>query len=124
MPPSHASFFWNTWSTTRGWRLSCRSVARAWLKYASVYQPARIFSTGRSKISGGSRVRVVSARAMLELEARGECGLRDLQLLRRRLGGREPVLKLVPPLRQSPRDGVGRVAGPPTRDLRGRRRPP
>src|SRR2546430_4821029 len=117
MPPSHASFFWNTWSTTRGWRLSCRSVARAWLKYASVYQPARIFSTGRSKISGGSRVLVCSARAMLELEARGERGLCSVQLLRRRLGGRKAVLELVSGLRQCPRDDVAGMACHPAEDL-------
>ena len=38
-----------------------------WLKYASVYQPARIFSTGRSKIVGSSRLRVV---IMFELQTR------------------------------------------------------
>ena len=43
MPPSHACFFWNTCMTTCGWRPSFSSVARAWLKYASLYKPARIF---------------------------------------------------------------------------------
>src|SRR5258706_7336985 len=97
-PPSHACFRWNTCITTRGCRPSCSSVSRAWLKYASVYQPARIFSTGRSKISGGSRV--LSVCAMLEREAGGERGFGDFQLLGGRLGRREPVLELVTGLRQ------------------------
>src|SRR6266851_985980 len=118
IPPSHASRFWNTWSTTRGWRPSRRSASRAWLKYASVYQPARILSTGRSKISGGSRV--LSVCAMLELEAGGERGLCDLELLRRRLRRRKPVLKLVAGLRQRLRDEIVRMPGHPAEDLRRR----
>src|SRR5579862_2081858 len=119
MPPSQALFFWKTCSSTRGWRPSCNSVSRAWLKYASVYQPARIFSTGRSKISGFSRVRV-SVRTVLELEARGERGLGDLELLGRRLCGREPMLELVARLRQRLRHGVAGVARHPAEDLRRR----
>src|SRR5882757_6880280 len=115
IPPSHASFFWKICMTTRGRRSSCNSVSRAWLKYASVYQPARIFSTGRSKISGWSLVLVVCA--MFELEAGGECCLRDLELLRRRLGRREAVLQLVSRLRKRLRERVARVARHPTEDL-------
>ena len=59
MPPRYACFFWKTCITTCGWRPSSSSAARVWLKYASVYQPARIFSTGRSKTLGSRRVRVV-----------------------------------------------------------------
>src|SRR6266849_7316317 len=118
IPPSHASRFWNTWSTTRGWRPSRRSASRAWLKYASVYQPARILSTGRSKISGGSRV--LSVCAMLELEAGGERGLCDLELLRRRLSRRQPVLQLVTGLRQRLRQEIVRMPRHPAEDL-GRR---
>ena len=55
--------------TTCGWRPSWSSAARVWLKYASVYQPARIFSTGRSKTSGSSRLARASA-SRLELQAR------------------------------------------------------
>src|SRR5258706_4915443 len=116
IPPSHASFFWKICMTTRGQRSSCNSVSRAWLKYASVYQPARIFSAGRSKISGWSLVLVVCA--MFELEAGGECCLRDLELLRRRLGRGEAVLELVPRLRQRLGDEVLRVARHPAEDLR------
>src|SRR4051794_38935904 len=105
--------------TTCGWRPSFSSVARAWLKYASLYQPARIFSTGRSKSAGSSLVFLVVA--MLEREARGERGLRDLQLLRRRLGGREPVLQLVARLRQPLREHVLGMPRHPAEQL-GRRR--
>src|SRR4051812_13795724 len=119
MPPSHAFFFWKTCMTTCGWRPSCSSVARAWLKYASPYQPARIFSTGRSKSAGSSRVLLLVI-AMLECEARGERGLRDLQLLRRRLRRREPVLQLVPGLRQPLREQVVGMTRHPAEELRGR----
>src|ERR671921_2535052 len=91
-PPSHASFFWKTWTTTRGWRPSASSAARAWLKYASVYHPARIFSTGRSKTSGERRL-LVGRLGMLELEARRQRRLGHLELLFARLRGREAVLK-------------------------------
>src|SRR6059058_392567 len=99
--------------TTCGWRPSCSSVARAWLKYASLYQPARIFSTGRSKSAGSSLVLVV---AMLERER----GLRDLQLGPRRLGGRDPVLQLVPRLRERLRDEMVGMPRHPPEDLRRR----
>ena len=36
IPPSIAVWRWNTCITTRGWRPSASSVARVWLKYASV----------------------------------------------------------------------------------------
>src|SRR5690349_2800146 len=104
MPPSHAFFFWNTCTRTRGWRSSARRVERAWLKYASVYQPARIFSTGRSKTSGARRC--LGGFGMLELEARLERGLGHLELRSARLGRREAVLELVPRLRESPRERV------------------
>src|SRR5947209_18505319 len=119
MPPSHAAFFWKTCNTTRGRRPSFSSVSRAWLKYASVYQPARIFSTGRSKSSGGRRV--LSACAMLELEARGERRLGDLQLLLRRLCRRETVLQLVAGLRERLRDEMLGMPCHPAEDLRRRR---
>src|SRR3954468_4824039 len=119
MPPSHAFFFWKTCMTTRGWRPSWSNVARAWLKYASLYQPARIFSTGRSKSAGSRRVLVLLV-AMLEREARGERGLRDLQLLRRRLGGREPMLQLVTGLRQPLREQVVGMTRHPAEELRRR----
>src|SRR5437762_8246514 len=122
MPPSQESFFWKICMTTFGRRSSRSSASRAWMKYASVYQPARIFSTGRSKISGWSLVLVVCA--MFELEARGECCLRDLELLRRRLGRREAVLQLVARLRERAREGVARIARHPAEDLgRGGDRP-
>src|SRR3954465_14824428 len=105
--------------TTSGWRPSSRSVARVWLKYASVYQPARIFSTGRSKISGSSRRRVLVIRALslrglgrlrgLECEARVQRGLCHFELLGARLARAEPVLQLVAWLRKRPRERVGRV---------------
>src|SRR5947199_377504 len=118
MPPSHAAFFWKTCNTTRGRRPSFRSVSRAWLKYASVYQPARIFSTGRSKSSGGSRV--LSVCAMLELEARVQRRLGDLQLLLRRLRRREPVLQLVAGLRERLRDEMIGIPRHPAEDRRRR----
>src|SRR5712691_9793481 len=101
--------------TTFGWRASRRSVSRVWLKYASVYQPARIFSTGRSKISGWSRCLVICA--MLELEARRERGLGDLQLLGRRLGRGQSVLQLVPGLRERLRQDVAGIACHPAAAL-------
>src|SRR5712691_727092 len=116
MPPSHESFFWKICMTTFGRRSSRSSASRAWMKYASVYQPARIFSTGRSKISGWSLVLVVCA--MFELEAGGEGCLGDLELLRRRLGRGEAVLQLVSRLRQCLRERVARIARHPAEDLR------
>src|SRR6266436_6589045 len=104
--------------TTSGRRPSLCNVSRVWLKYASVYQPARIFATGRSKISGGSRV--LSVCAMLELEAGGERGFGDFQLLGGRLGRREPVLELVAGLRQRLRNERLRVPRHPAEDLRRR----
>src|SRR5579864_21544 len=115
MPPSHELFFWKICMTTFGRRSSRNNVSRAWMKYASVYQPARIFSTGRSKISGWSLVLVVCA--MFELEARGERRLRNLELLRRRLGRGEAVLQLVARLRERLRERVARMTGHPAEDL-------
>src|SRR3954452_13898786 len=120
MPPSHAFFFWKTCMTTRGWRPSFSSVARAWLKYASLYQPARIFSTGRAKSAGSSRVRVLLV-AMLEREAGGERGLRNLELGLGRLRRRDPVLQLVPRLRERLRDEMVGMPCHPAEDLRRRR---
>src|SRR5205085_5116141 len=119
-PPSQASFFWNTWTTTRGRRPSASRVARAWLKYASVYQPARIFSTGRSKTSGERRC-LVGVLGMLELEARSERRLGNLELLGAGLGGREAVLELVSRLRQCLREQVVRVSRHPAEELGGGR---
>ena len=60
MPPSHALVLLEDLEDdARMAAVLAAASSRAWLKYASVYQPARIFSTGRSKISGGSRVLVV-----------------------------------------------------------------
>src|SRR5215470_1050911 len=118
-PPSQASFFWKTWTTTCGRRPSASSVARAWLKYASVYQPARIFSTGRSKTSGARR-RLGSC-GMLELEARLERGLGHLELLGTRFRGREAVLELVPRLRQRPCERVRGMPRHPAEELGGGR---
>src|ERR1022692_1937741 len=122
IPPSHDWFFWNTCMTTCGRRPSAISAERAWLKYASVYHPARIFSTGRSKMPGSSRCLRAVVRAIVELEreARGERGFRHLQLLRRRFGGREPVLERVPRPGKRLRDGMARVPRHPAEDLRGR----
>src|SRR5579884_42706 len=117
IPPSQASFFWKICINTRGWRPSRSSVSRAWLKYASVYQPARIFSTGRSKISGFSRARVASVRAMFERETRRERSLCDLELLRRRLRGRQTMLQFVARLRRRLRDDVVGVTRHPAEDL-------
>src|SRR5579884_2818850 len=118
IPPSQAWFFWKTWTTTRGWRPSRRRVARAWLKYASVYHPARIFSTGRSKTSGGRRF--LGGCGMLELEARGQRRLGDLELLGARLRGREAVLELVARLGQRTRERMRRMPRHPAEEL-GRR---
>src|SRR3954453_6410124 len=118
-PPSQASFFWKTWTTTRGWRPSARSVARAWLKYASVYQPARIFSTGRSKTSGARRF--LACGGMLELEARLERRLGHLELLGAGLRGREAVLELMSRLRQRPREKILGVPRHPAEELGCRR---
>src|SRR5262245_17603261 len=103
--------------TTRGWRPSSRSAARAWLKYASVYQPARIFSTGRSNTSGSRRFSLVRV-AILEREARCERRLRNLELVGRRLGCREAVLELVPRLGERLRERMVGVAHHPREDLR------
>src|SRR5262245_9133217 len=119
IPPSHASFFWKTWTTTRGCRPSASSVARAWLKYASVYHPARICSTGRSKTSGARRC--LRGCGMLELEACRQRRLGNLELLRTRLRGREAVLELVPRLRQRLRERMRRVPRHPAEELGGRR---
>src|SRR5215470_14358825 len=117
-PPSQASFFWKTWTRTRGWRPSASNVARAWLKYASVYHPARIFSTGRSKTSGARRC-LVGPLGMLELEARLERRLRHLELVGTRLRSREAVLELVSGLRQRPREQMIRVPRHPAEKLGG-----
>src|SRR5439155_4277509 len=114
-PPSQASFFWKTWTTTCGCRPSARSVERAWLKYASVYQPARIFSTGRSKTSGARRR--LGGCGMLELEARRQRRLGHLELLGARLGGREAVLELVSRLRERLRERVRGVPRHPAEEL-------
>ena len=65
---------------------------------------------------GASRSTFVAA-PWLELEARGERRLGDLELRRRRLGGREAVLELVAGLRERLRDGIARVARHPAEDL-------
>src|SRR6476646_2600492 len=103
--------------TTVGCRPSARSGALAWLKYASVYQPARSSSTGRSKTSGERRC--LRGELMLELEARGQRGLGHLELRRRRLGGREPVLELVTRLRERLSERVRRVPRHPAEELGG-----
>ena len=60
-------------------------------------------------------------RCGFELEARGERGLGDLELLGRRLGRREPVLELVAGPRERPRERLLRVALHPAEELgRGR----
>src|SRR5262252_3828544 len=116
--PSQASFFWKTWTSTRGWRPSASSVARAWLKYASLYHPARIFSTGRSKTSGERRS--LRGFGMLELEARLERRLGHLELFGARLRRREAVLKLVSRLPQRPRQRILGVPRHPAEELGGR----
>src|SRR5438094_7997096 len=107
MPPRYASRFWKTCIKTIGWRPSSSSASRVWLKYASVYQPARIFSTGSSKTAGSRRLRVRVAK--LQLQARVESRAGDLELLGRRLLRRERVLQLVPGLRERDRDRIARV---------------
>src|SRR5579862_1045231 len=104
--------------TTWGRRPSATSVARAWLKYASVYQPARIFSTGRSKMSGSRRLRVVSIG--LAPQTRLERCVGHLELSVRRLVGAEAVLELVAGARESPRERMRRVPRHPAEDLRRR----
>src|SRR5947208_11155138 len=52
-----------------------------------------------------------------ELEAGCECGLGDLDLLRRRLRGREAMLKLVAGLGESAREAVLGIAHHPAEDL-------
>src|SRR5256885_10780987 len=116
IPPSHAWCFWKTWTTTRGCRPSARSVARAWSKYASVYQPARIFSTGRSKTSGARRG-LRGGGSMLELEARRQRGLGHLELVGGRLRRREAMLGLVSGLRECPGKRVRRVPLHPAEEL-------
>src|SRR5581483_5224546 len=103
--------------STCGRRPSCSSTPRVWLKYASVYQPVRIFSTGRSKMEGSSRLRVV---ATFELQARGEGRLGHLELLGRRFARAEPVLELVARPCERPRERMRRVPRHPAEDL-GRR---
>src|SRR5207302_10574603 len=95
------------------------SAARAWLKYASVYHPARIFSTGRSKTSGESRS-LRGLLGMLELEARLERRLGHLELLGARLRRRKAVLKLVSRLPERPRERIVRVPRHPAEELRRR----
>src|SRR6266852_873353 len=56
---------------------------------------------------------------MLELQAGGECGLGDLDLLGRRLGRGQSVLQLVAGLREGLREGVLRVPHHPAEDLGG-----
>src|SRR5579862_673882 len=102
--------------TTRGRRPSCSIAARAWLKYASVYQPARIFSTGRSKTSGSSLGRCGGG--IFELQARTQRGVRDLELPLVRLSGGEPMLQLVPWPGESAGEPVARVARHPAEQLR------
>src|SRR5437899_1083368 len=118
MPPRYACFFWNTCMTTRGCRPSARSVARAWLKYASLYQPARIFSTGRSKTAGSRRLRVV---IIFEAQACRQRSLGHLDLLARRVVGADAVLQLVAGPGERACQRVGRVARHPGEDLRRRR---
>src|SRR6266511_3956014 len=121
IPPSTARCFWNTCMTTCGRRPSASSAERPKLKYASGEEPAFIFSTGRSKISGGRRWRrrVPTSVAMLELEAGGQCGLRHLELLRRRLRGGEAVLELVARPSERLRQRALRVPHHPAEDLGG-----
>src|SRR4051812_2266159 len=96
--------------TTCGCRPFASSVARAWLKYASAYQPARIFSTGRSNTAGARRLRVVIT---FELQARVQRGLGDLELLGSRVVGADAVLQLVTRPRERARERVRGVARHP-----------
>src|SRR3954469_6674802 len=57
---------------------------------------------------------------MLELQAGGQRGFGDLELLGRRLRGRDPVLELLAGLREGMRDAALRVARHPAEDLRRR----
>src|SRR3954452_3297505 len=57
---------------------------------------------------------------MLELEARGESSLRDIELFQRWLRGREAVLQLVARLRERLREQVAGIACHPAKDLRRR----
>src|SRR5207253_5605207 len=74
-------------------------------------------STGRSK-TAGSRRRSPPLRGFFGLEARTQSRLGDLELLGRRLRGRDPVLKLVPRPAERPRERVVGVALHPGEDLR------
>src|SRR5687768_10400426 len=58
----------------------------------------------------------------LEAEALRQSGLGDLELIRRWIGGREPVLELMPRLRKSFRNGMLRVPDHPRKNLRRRRK--
>src|SRR5581483_6979944 len=77
-------------------------------------------SSHRSAVTGTTRRRgFLPSGGMLELEALRERSLGDLELVRRRLGGREAVLELVAGLRERPRERIVRVPRHPAEQLRG-----
>jgi hypothetical protein len=55
---------------------------------------------------------------MLKLDARGERSLGDLELLRARILGRQPVLQLVAGLGERARERTVRVSNHPAEQLR------
>jgi hypothetical protein len=58
MPPSQPPRLAESCQVTRAVRPSARSAARALLKYASLYLPARICSTGSANSDGSIRFRL------------------------------------------------------------------
>ena len=118
MPPSQAFCFWNTCMTTRGWRPSLEQRLTCVVEVrVGVPAGAHLLDRQVERLRG-EPLPVASARAMLELEARGKCGLGDLQLLGRRLRGGQSVLQLVPRLRERLRHEVARDCAPSSRRSR------
>ena len=99
MPPRYEWFLWNTCITTRGRRPSARSVvARVVEVRVGVVALAHLLDREVEDLRWEPFARALLDRhgsGLLELEARGERCLGDLDLLRRRLGRREAMLQLV-----------------------------
>jgi hypothetical protein len=104
IPPSYGVFVWKTCITTRGARPSREHVARVVEVRVGVVALPHLLDREVEDL----RREPLGARSLhrlpLELEAGGERGLGDLELLGRRLGGREPVLELVAGAREGLRE--------------------
>ena len=122
MPPRYAWFFWKTCMTTRGWRPS-REQRRARVVEVRVRVVAGAHLLDREvedlRVETATRAAALSPSSSSR-QAR-ERGLGHLELLRRRLGGREPVLELVAGLRERLGERCAGVARHPAEEL-GRRR--